>query len=129
MRQLSALISRSYIMSFLSTLSTWLRRSRARHELLQLDDHRLADIGYSRALLEVGVSAWPWRLPADAATAPLPRARPLGEADYAQAVAELKASSDADLRDLGISRATIEDVVRNGRPGYPEDRRPDETRQ
>src|SRR5215813_10223396 len=110
-------------MSFLSNLSTWLRRSRARHELLQLDDRRLADIGYSRDLLEAGVSAWPWRLPAEAATA-----RPLGEADYAQAVAELKASSDADLRDLGISRAGIEDAVRYGRPGYPEDRHADDTR-
>jgi len=116
------------MMSFLSNLSTWLRRSRARHELLQLDDRRLADIGYSRALLEVGVSAWPWRLLADAATAPMPRMRRLGEADYAEAIAELKASSDADLRDLGISRAGIEDAVRYGRPGYPEDRHADDTR-
>jgi uncharacterized protein YjiS (DUF1127 family) len=115
-------------MSFLSNVSTWLRRSRARHELLRLDDRRLADIGYSRALLEAGVSAWPWRLPAEAATAPLPRARRLGEADYAQAIAELKASTDADLRDLGISRAGIEDAVRFGRPGYPEDRHADDTR-
>ncbi|HTO81300.1 MAG TPA: DUF1127 domain-containing protein [Methylomirabilota bacterium] len=115
-------------MSFLSNLSTWLRRSRARHELLQLDDRRLADIGYSRALLEAGVSAWPWRLPAEATTAPMTRARPLGDADYVQAIAELRASSDADLRDLGISRAGIEDAVRYGRPDYPEDRHPDDTR-
>jgi|SRR5690349_21314938 uncharacterized protein YjiS (DUF1127 family) len=117
-------------MSLLSAASTWLKRSRLRHDLLQLDARRLADIGYSRDLLEEGVRAWPWRLPTDPAAGlgPLQLSRPLSEADYAQAVAELKASSDADLRDLGISRANIEEVVRYGRPGFPEDQRPDDSR-
>ena len=32
-------------------------------------------------------------------------------------VNELQSYSDADLADLGISRGTIRDSVRNGRPG------------
>ena len=114
-------------MSLLLNVTTWLKRSRMRKELLALDARRLADIGYSRELLEAGVAAYPWLLPAeDAVHLALPGQR--SEADYARAVAELKASSDADLRDLGISRAGIEDAVRFGRPGYPEDRHADDTR-
>jgi len=42
-----------------------LRRWRERRELLRLDDQMLADIGCSRALLQQGVLAWPWRAPED----------------------------------------------------------------
>lgn len=37
-------------------------RNRVRHELLMMSDRNLKDIGFSRELLEKGVSAWPWRV-------------------------------------------------------------------
>ena len=37
-------------------------RERARRELLNLNDRYLADLGFSRELLEEGVQAWPWRI-------------------------------------------------------------------
>ena len=36
-------------------------RIRALHELRNLNDDVLKDVGISRALLNQGVSAWPWR--------------------------------------------------------------------
>ena len=35
-------------------------RRRARRALLAKSDHLLADMGFSRELLEQGVKAWPW---------------------------------------------------------------------
>lgn len=35
--------------------------SRARKQLLELSDRQLDDLGFSRALLKRGVSAYPWR--------------------------------------------------------------------
>src|SRR5882757_5149114 len=107
-------------MGMFSDVMTWMQRSRLRQRLLRMDQRRLDDIGYSRALLEDGVRAWPWRLPVDS-IAGLGRFA-LGP-DYAKAIAELRAYSDADLSDLGLTRGTIEDAVRNGRTGYPEDHR------
>lgn len=43
-------------------------RTRARLDLLERDDRFLADNGFSRALLERGNDAWPWR--ADGVAAP-----------------------------------------------------------
>ena len=111
-------------MGMFSDLMTWVQRSRLRQRLLRMDERRLEDIGYSRGLLEDGVRAWPWRLPVDS-IARLGRFE-LGASrgpNYAKAVAELQAYSDAELADLGLSRGTIEHAVRNGRPGYPEDQR------
>ena len=111
-------------MGMFSDLMTWMQRSRLRQRLLRMDERRLEDIGYSRGLLEDGVRAWPWRLPADSIAA-LGRFE-LGSfrgPDYAKAAAELRAYSDAELSDLGLTRGTIEHAVRNGRPGYPEDQR------
>lgn len=111
-------------MGLFADLMTWIERSRLRQRLLRMDDRRLEDIGYSRALLEDGVRAWPWRLPIDS-IAGLGRFE-LGSfrgPSYAKAVADLQAYSDAELSDLGLSRGTIEHAVRNGRPGYPEDQR------
>lgn len=111
-------------MFLISKLVMWPERSRLRQDLLRMDARVLADIGYSRELLEAGVRDWPWKAPVEPAEGlgrlnPRPR---LSEAAYATAIAELKASSDADLLDLGISRGRIEDAVRHGRPGFPEDR-------
>jgi len=52
-------------------LSAWQRLARTsehravektRRQLLEMDDRTLADIGVSRALLELGSAAWPWNL-------------------------------------------------------------------
>ena len=56
-------------MGMFSDLMTWMQRSRLRQRLLRMDERRLEDIGYSRALLEDGVRAWPWRLPVDSIAA------------------------------------------------------------
>ena len=112
-------------MGMISDLVTWFGRSRLRQKLLKMDERRLDDIGYSRALLEDGVRAWPWRTPIDtiARLGRLNFSDAFRRSDYAKAVAELKAYSDAELSDLGLSRGIIEEAVRNGRPGYPEDQR------
>jgi uncharacterized protein YjiS (DUF1127 family) len=109
-------------MSLMSKLLTWIKRSRLRNDLLRLDPRLLVDAGYSPELLEEGVRAWPWRLPAEPA-AGLSFARPLTETDYRAAIAELESYSDAELQDLGLSRGAVPEAVRNGRPGFPEDHR------
>jgi uncharacterized protein YjiS (DUF1127 family) len=111
-------------MSLISTLLTWIERSRLRKELLRLDPRLLEDAGFSPALVEAGLDAWPWRAPAEPATGgSLHLSRPLTEAAYRAAVAELESYSDAELKDLGLSRGSIPDAVRNGRPGFPEGQR------
>jgi len=64
-----------------------------------MDERRLEDIGYSRALLEDGVRAWPWRLPVDS-IAQLGRFElgPFRGPDYAKATAELAALADTLAR-------------------------------
>ena len=110
-------------MSLMSKLLTWIERSRMRKDLLRLDPRLLADAGYSHELLAAGVRAWPWRTPAEPAAGlgALHFGKPLKEADYRAAIAELESYSDADLLDLGLSRGAIPEAVRNGRPGFPED--------
>src|SRR5262245_34961780 len=112
-------------MSLISALRTWIERSRMRKDLLRLDARLLADAGYSRELLEAGIRAWPWRIPAEPAASLglLGPSRSLTEADYRAAVAELESYSDADLLDLGLTRGAIPDAVRNGRPGFPGEQR------
>ena len=112
-------------MSLMSKLMIWIERSRMRKDLLQLDPRLLADAGYSHELLEAGVHAWPWRTPAEPAAGlgALHFGKPLTEADYRAAIAELESYSDADLLDLGLSRGAIPEAVRSGRPGFPEDQR------
>jgi uncharacterized protein YjiS (DUF1127 family) len=109
-------------MSLMSKLLIWIERSRLRNDLLRLDPRLLADAGYSHELLLQGVRAWPWRTPVER-SAGLRFARPLTEADYRAAVAELESYSDTELQDLGLSRAAIPEAVRNGRPGFAEDQR------
>ena len=93
-------------------------RSRARAALLAQSDRLLADSGFSRELLERGNGAWPWRV-ADTTQsgARVASVAAAEDATRARAVAELKAMSDAELADLGLSRAGIVDAVRHGRPG------------
>ncbi len=112
-------------MSVISSVLTWIHRSRLRKQLLQRSDRLLADIGVSRELLEAGVRAFPWKAPVDT-TETLGRLNlepELTEADYAAAVAELEGYADEELWDLGLTRGSIAEAVRHGRPGFPEDRR------
>lgn len=116
-------------------------RSRVRQELLMRGDSFIANAGFSKELLLQGNDAWPWRLDgqtangqaarrsAKASAADAHRVTGTGTvtaaagtpgqtaAEQARAVAELQACTDAELNDLGISRAGIVDAVRYGRPG------------
>ena len=47
--------------NYFSRYFTRLGRSRLRRYLLTQSDRLLADAGFSRELLDEGVSAWPWR--------------------------------------------------------------------
>ncbi len=98
-------------------------RARARRELLHMDDRLLADAGFSRELLELGVDAWPWRVQecADRLTSPLVEVE-AAERELASAAEALRRYSDAELTDLGIARGDIDRAVREGRPGI-DDRR------
>jgi hypothetical protein len=42
---------------------TWMERRRQLRLLRRMDDQQLEDIGTSRAILDRGVAAWPWRAP------------------------------------------------------------------
>jgi len=88
-------------------------RARARTELLRMNDRTLQDAGFSRALLEAGVDAWPWRTTDDhAMLAAQTAARQARAAEL-----ELQRLSDAELDDLAIARADIPRAVREGRAG------------
>ena len=107
-------------MSLISNIFSWIERSRLRHSLLQLDARLLADAGFSRALVEAGVRAWPWRAPEEPVGSLRLGRRPT-ESDYRAAIAELQSYSDTDLLDLGLTRGAIPEAVRNGRAGFPEE--------
>lgn len=88
-------------------------RARARTELLRLSERTLQDAGFSRALLESGVDAWPWRIADDRVMlAEHTAARRARAAEQ-----ELQRFSDAELDDLAIARADIPRAVREGRAG------------
>ena len=93
-------------------------RRQAHRHLSRQSDRVLADCGFSRALIDEGVDAWPWR-EADLAEQPAPQGLSPTLIDHA--VQELRAYSDADLADLGISRGSIAEAVRHGRPGFERD--------
>ena len=100
-------------------------RARVRRQLLALEDRLLADAGFSRELLELGVEAWPWRAPQDVDRPSRPLAgRAQEEREIATAAEALRRYSDAELTELGIARSDIDRVVREGRAGI-DDRRND----
>lgn len=78
-------------------------RRRVRQYLRGLTDRQLEDMGFSRALLEQGPKAWPWRVPAELD----------GGASLAAALRARKADSPKQPVDY-IRRDT-------GRTGYPFD--------
>lgn len=96
----------------------WVRagRARLRHNLLLRDERFLADAGFSRALLEVGVDAYPWRKDQEHTLAAMARPRSDAVRAMEAAIAELSEYSDRQLADLDISRDAIREVVYNGRP-------------
>ena len=50
----------SIILNTLDHGLVYLRRAATLQELKKLDDHLLQDMGFSRSLLNKGVTAWPW---------------------------------------------------------------------
>ena len=60
------------ITGFLHGLALRVRRGEARRNLLARSDRELADMGVSRALLEDGIAAWPWRETAGSGSQPAP---------------------------------------------------------
>ena len=98
---------------------TYRGRVLAREHLLRYDDRMLADNGFSRELLEKGVTAWPWRT--ETAQQGLLSGNTLLTSQR-QAITDLKTLSDVELQDLGITRGTIEQAVVSGREGAPSDR-------
>lgn len=113
-------------MSFFNSLSSRFLESMEKraavlvHEHLQaLSAENLAKAGISQQLLSQGPAAYPWReeavsINAKASVTSLPVSN---ENAIREGIAELKACSDAELHDLGISRGEIAHVVRFGRPG------------
>ncbi len=95
-------------------------RARTRRVLLDRSDRLLEDAGISRALLQAGVHAWPWR--ADGSASP---AEAVGEnrRSLRKAIRELNAYSDRELADLGLARTDIPRAVLYGRPGIDRDAR------
>lgn len=81
-------------------------RARVYSFLIRQDQEWLEKFGYSVKALKQGVSAWPWRkFSEDFAKERIIR----------QSVKELRAYSDRDLQDIGMSRSDIEQAVRSGR--------------
>lgn len=109
---------------------------RARNELLRMSDRQLTDFGFSKELLQAGVSAWPWRMEEETVNMPLQvdaaritisqndvmkngaaqRVDGTDRKAIQKAITELNAYSDRDLAELGIARNSIEEMVRHGRP-------------
>ena len=85
---------------------TYLGRARVRDVLLRSSDRMLEDAGFSRELLESGVKAWPWHMPA-LELSPLD----FEHVGNVAAMREPQAYSDKDLRDLGISRGSNPEAV------------------
>lgn len=88
-------------------------RAKTLAHLETLSDHMLDDLGFSRALMRQGVSAWPWRKDqAVNVTKTSTNAHAIE-----QAVQELNTYNDRDLDDLGLARGDIRHAVTNGQQG------------
>ena len=99
-----------------------LARQRTLRVLAQQSDETLRDIGISRAMLNSGVTS----RQVDAAgmrheQAESVTAKPLSTyhrvMSRRRAIRELRACSDRELRDIGITRGSIVEAVHLGRPG------------
>ena len=81
-------------------------------------DRVLEDIGISRDLLQKGTDYWPWALIESQPVQAVPAAATprLSRREERQAIRALRALSDRELLDMGITRGTIAHSVRYGRP-------------
>ena len=82
--------------------------------LQNMSDRQLIDCGFSPELVADGLKGSPWRI--DSATTETPILEHLIK-DEQRHVNELQNYSDSELADLALSRGTIRDSVRHGRPG------------
>jgi uncharacterized protein YjiS (DUF1127 family) len=92
-----------------------LERTRLHSQLIRLNDKTLEETGFSRDLLEQGVSAWPWRLDGELKIARVYSLINQHEKEVQHAIKELNDFSDRGLADLGLTRGNIEFAVRYGR--------------
>lgn len=94
-----------------------LGRKRACEVLRGYNDRQLEDMGFSRELLENGESHWPWKIDSVSKI----QAAATNELKQRQAARELNSFSDTELRDIGVTRGSIDEVVRYGREGIEYD--------
>ena len=108
-------------------------KGRLRTQLLGMTDRQLEDYGFSRDALLQGISAWPWRVdsvadaiaagtslkaegvsvaPVVAQIAPAKMSR----RSIRKAEKELNSYSNRELAEMGVTRQSIKEVVRYGRP-------------
>jgi len=92
-------------------------RVQAHRILVGQSDWMLNDLGVSRELLKGGVKNWPWKVQSDQPTAPEVAQESQRKIER-RAIRELNSYSNRELHDLGITRGTIVDTVRNGRPNH-----------
>ena len=111
-------------MSFIKSISRSIYQSMEKRAAVRIYDHlqyvdatTLSQAGISRELLSQGPSAYPWRLENTKTSAEVVSISRMNEPAIRQGITELKACSDAELHDLGISRGEIAHVVRYGRHG------------
>ena len=104
-------------MTILKRIIQSLQQSKQRETLYYLQnmpERQLIDCGFSPYLVSEGLKGWPWRI--DSTTTESPTLECLIK-DEQRHISELETYSDSDLADLALSRGTIRDSVRNGRPG------------
>ncbi len=89
-------------------------REEARLVLLNKSPRELEDIGISPYLLKKGVAAWPWSESSDNAQPTSVGSISISK-EQRRAIKELRNMSNAELNDMGISRGSIVDAVKNGR--------------
>ena len=87
---------------------------KTRNQLLQLSDQQLEDVGISRRLLNQGIASWPWQEVTGANSELTAQPSKMKAKDINNAIAELSDMSDAQLRDIGITRGTIRHSVQQG---------------
>lgn len=90
------------------------RKREALDYLRAMSEHQLINSGFSPALVKQGISAWPW-----SEDLPMEKLANIERliAEENRCVKELKRYSDLELSDLGLSRGSIRQSVRYGRPG------------
>ena len=89
-----------------------LRQTRV--QLLRMSDWQLADVGISRRLLNQGIASWPWREATSSDSELTAQPSKMKAKEINDAIADLSRMSDAQLKDIGITRGTIRHSVQRG---------------